>query len=41
MMNIKKVTELRKKVIDLQKAKKLLDTVAKQRSKARSELLKI
>mgnify|MGYP005997786673 CR=1 FL=1 len=37
----KKVTELRKKVIDLQKAKKnLLDTVAKQRSKARSELLK-
>ena len=37
----KKVTELRKKVIDLQRDKKnLLDTVAKQRSKARSELLK-
>ena len=37
----KKVNELRKKVIDLQKAKKnLLDTVAKQRSKARSELLR-
>ena len=37
----KKVTELRKKVIDLQKGKKnLLDTVAKQRSKARVELLK-
>jgi len=37
----KKVTELRKKVIDIQKNKKtLLDTVAKQRSKARSELLK-
>ena len=37
----KKVKELRKKVINLQKNKKnLLDTVAKQRSKARSELLK-
>ena len=37
----KKVKELRQKVIDLQKNKKnLLDTVAKQRSKARSELLK-
>ena len=37
----KKVTELRKKVSDLQKKRsKLLNTVAKQRSKARSELLK-
>jgi len=37
----KKVKELRQKVIDLQKNKKnLLDTVGKQRSKARSELLK-
>ena len=37
----KKVKELRQKVINLQKNKKnLLDTVAKQRSKARSELLK-
>tara|TARA_B100000902_G_C27139825_1_gene828008 strand:- start:396 stop:920 length:525 start_codon:yes stop_codon:yes gene_type:complete len=37
----KKVVELRKKVIDVQKSKKnLLDTVAKQRSKARVELLK-
>ena len=37
----KKVKELRKKVINLQKNKKnLLDTVGKQRSKARSELLK-
>tara|TARA_B100001059_G_C17800617_1_gene565951 strand:- start:1088 stop:1612 length:525 start_codon:yes stop_codon:yes gene_type:complete len=37
----KKVNELRKQVITLQKDKKnLLDTVAKQRSKARSELLK-
>lgn len=37
----KKVVELRKKVIDIQKSKKnLLDTVAKQRSKARVELLK-
>ena len=37
----KKVKELRQKVINLQKNKKnLLDTVAKQRSKARLELLK-
>jgi outer membrane protein len=37
----KKVTELRKKVSDLQKKRsKLLNTVANQRSKARSELLK-
>ena len=37
----KKVKELRQKVINLQKNKKnLLDTVSKQRSKARSELLK-
>ena len=37
----KKVTDLRKKVIKLQKDKKsLLDNVAKQRSKARKELLK-
>lgn len=37
----KKVKELRQKVINLQKNKKnLLDTVGKQRSKARSELLK-
>jgi len=37
----KKVTELRKKVSDLQKRRsKLINTVAKQRSKARSELLK-
>jgi outer membrane protein len=37
----KKVTELRKKVSDLQKKRsKLLNTVAKQRSKARSELLR-
>lgn len=37
----KKVVELRKKVIDVQKSKKnLLDTVARQRSKARVELLK-
>ena len=37
----KKVSELRKKVSDLQKQRsKLLNTVAKQRSKARSELLK-
>ena len=37
----KKVKELRQKVSNLQKNKKnLLDTVAKQRSKARSELLK-
>jgi len=37
----KKVSELRKKVSDLQKKRsKLLNTVAKQRSKARSELLK-
>ena len=37
----KKVTVLRKKVSDLQKKRsKLLNTVAKQRSKARSELLK-
>lgn len=37
----KKVKELRQKVIDLQKNKKnLLDNVGKQRSKARSELLK-
>ena len=37
----KKVKELRQKLIDLQKNKKnLLDTVGKQRSKARSELLK-
>ena len=37
----KKVKELRQKVINLQKNKKnLLDTVAKQRYKARSELLK-
>ena len=37
----KKVVELRKKVIDVQKSKKnLLYTVAKQRSKARVELLK-
>ena len=37
----KKVTELRKKVSELQKKRsKLLNTVATQRSKARSELLK-
>ena len=37
----KKVTELRKKVSNLQKKRsKLLNTVANQRSKARSELLK-
>ena len=37
----KKVTVLRKKVSDLQKKRsKLLNTVAKQRSKARSELLR-
>tara|TARA_X000001036_G_scaffold272236_1_gene252774 strand:+ start:3865 stop:4386 length:522 start_codon:yes stop_codon:yes gene_type:complete len=37
----KKVTELRKKVSSLQKERnKLLDSIAKQRSKARTELLK-
>ena len=37
----KKVTELRKKVVSLQNQRnKLLDSVAKQRSKARTEILK-
>ena len=37
----KKVTDLRAKVSSLQKERsKLLDSVAKQRSKARTELLK-